>query len=249
MTQTITLNLGDATIRQIDGLYSLNDLHKAAGSEAKHEPNNFIRTDQVKALIIELAKSADSRINSPLNTGNFNISIKTVRGAKGGTYVCKELVYAYAMWISAAFMLTVIRAFDSWQQAAPAPAPAKCLAFDETEILRSMVNDHAARLPKPQQAKFVIQAWSKLKSHFGVAYRNIPASQFSEAISLIGRHIANHDALALPAPIAENGYIRVHRDKLSDLWTDLGKLKDRINGLGALEADLPPPWWAARRLG
>lgn len=91
-------------IRQLDGLYSLNDLHKAAGGKEKHAPTNFMRLDQTQALIDEIC-SADMQI-IPVNK-------ITGRGKQQGTYVCRELVYAYAMWINAKFHLQVIRAFDA----------------------------------------------------------------------------------------------------------------------------------------
>lgn len=99
MTNSLALAIGETTVRQHDGLFSLNDLHVASGGEEKHEPNQFTRLDQTQALIAEI-KSADSRN-----------CIETKRGANGGTYACRELVIAYAAWISAAFHLKVIRVF------------------------------------------------------------------------------------------------------------------------------------------
>lgn len=36
----------------------------------------------------------------------------------------------------------------------------------------------------------MVKGWSKLKAHFGVPYRQIPASEFTEAISIVARHVA-----------------------------------------------------------
>lgn len=96
-----SLTIADVSIRvDAKGRYCLNDLHKAAGGEARHEPHQFMRLDQTQALAEEI-NSADQRI-----------SVQTKRGANGGTFVARELVYAYAMWISPAFHLKVIRAYD-----------------------------------------------------------------------------------------------------------------------------------------
>lgn len=66
---------------------SLNDLHKAAGEEQRHRPKYWLENDQTLGLVSELKKG-----------GNPPIYVQ--RGRSGGTFVCKELVYAYANWIT-----------------------------------------------------------------------------------------------------------------------------------------------------
>ena len=88
-------------IRYVDGLYSLNDLHKASGGNPSYRPANFLKTKEVKDLIAEIESSNyDATI---LASKNIAVKIIRGRGKEQGTYVCKELVYRYAMWISAKF--------------------------------------------------------------------------------------------------------------------------------------------------
>ena len=93
-----TISIGSSAIRQQDGLYSLNDLHKAGGRAAKHRPSYFLSNDQTKALIAEIQTAGIP-------------AVKSAEGRNGGTYACRELVIAYAAWISPAFHLQVIRVF------------------------------------------------------------------------------------------------------------------------------------------
>lgn len=63
-----SLTLGTSTIRLHDGLYSLNDLHKAAGGEEHQRPNQFIRLDQTQALIAEIETDPCLCVESPPTT-------------------------------------------------------------------------------------------------------------------------------------------------------------------------------------
>jgi hypothetical protein len=87
-------------IHQADSgdLFSLNDLHKASGGQPRHQPSRFFEQQSIKELIAEL-----------LTTGIP--VVKSTEGRYGGTYACRELVIAYAAWISAAFHLRVLRVF------------------------------------------------------------------------------------------------------------------------------------------
>lgn len=118
-----TLTIGSSAIRQTDGLYSLNDLHVASGCLPKNRPGLFIENKQTQDLIGEISNAGIP-------------AIKTERGKHGGTYACKELVIAYAAWISPAFHLKVIRVFlGATRPALPAPSrPVYISAMQQTDI-------------------------------------------------------------------------------------------------------------------
>lgn len=107
---TPSLVIGDVTILQDEeGRYSLNDLHSAAGGADKHSPRKWLRYQQAQDLIAVLEGELTDQ-NQVLT--DLIRPVKTTEGRYGGSFVVKELVYAYAMWISAVFSLRVIRAYD-----------------------------------------------------------------------------------------------------------------------------------------
>ena len=113
------LTIADTAIRQdAEGRYCLNDLHRAAGGEKRHQPSDWLRLKNTQDLVAELTV--------PGIPGTQQIQPLAVMqgGLLQGTYVVKELVYAYAMWISPAFHLKVIRAYDAMVTAPPALNPA-----------------------------------------------------------------------------------------------------------------------------
>lgn len=104
------LTISSSTIGMKDGLYSLNDLHRVSGSNKKHQASNFMRLETTKGLIDEIERSSD------MSNGTKTIAYRVIQGGESqqqGTFVCRELVYSYAMWISPRFQLMVIRAFDA----------------------------------------------------------------------------------------------------------------------------------------
>ena len=96
------ITVAGVVIRQdADGRFCLNDLHKAAGGVLSQRPGYFLDKQQTKDLIAEIGSAGIP-------------AVKTINGGRSpGTYVAKELVYAYANWISAPFYLQVIRTFDA----------------------------------------------------------------------------------------------------------------------------------------
>ncbi len=104
-----SLAIDEIVIHELNGLFSLNDLHKASGGTPKHRPGYFLDSDQTKALIAEIETAGIP-------------AVKTKEGRGGGTYACRELIIAYAAWISPVFHLKVIRVFLATSVPTPSQA-------------------------------------------------------------------------------------------------------------------------------
>ncbi|WP_232342224.1 phage antirepressor KilAC domain-containing protein [Commensalibacter sp. W8163] len=112
------LIISNTKIRQDDeGRYCLNDCHRASGMSESKRPSNWVRTQSTKDLIKTLETAENSQSSNLSFGGKQPFPVNVVKGSNdAGIYVVKELVYAYAMWISPAFHLKVIRAYDDLVQ-------------------------------------------------------------------------------------------------------------------------------------
>jgi hypothetical protein len=106
-----SLYLACTFIRQDgEGRYCLNDLHKAAGELPRHKPVLFLRLEGSKRLVALLEKRAKGGYRSVPTFNSISI-VSDGPNELRGTFVAWQLVYAYAMWISAEFHLLVIETF------------------------------------------------------------------------------------------------------------------------------------------
>lgn len=131
--------------------------------------------------------------------------------------------------------------------------PRDKLTLDQGDELRSMLETAAQKLPPEKRGTFLQSGWAKLKKHTGVNYRQIPQAAHTDALSLLARHVAEWELVDLapapaPRPALPPGKMMVDRQKLAAVWSDLGKLRNRIDGLGILESDLPPSWWRQQQI-
>ena len=79
--------------------------------------------------------------------------------------------------------------------------PSDTLNEPQQIALRAMLESNVKRLPHAKQAGAMIKGWSKLKAHFGVPYRQIPAGEFEEALSIVARHVSEWELVdEVPKP-------------------------------------------------
>ena len=172
------LSILSKDVRIQNGMYSLNDLHKAAGAENKHRPNYFFTNQQTKELLAEIEIAG----------------IPAIEAKQGvGTYVCKELVYAYAMWISPKFHLHVIRAFD---QMVNQPKPQQVIGSEGMRCLSALIKGKTSHLTGREQKSASTRLWNQLHTAFDVCSgMDIPEDQFNDARTFIASYAIEGDYL------------------------------------------------------
>ena len=108
------IQIGDIKIIEDQyGRYRLNDLHKAAGGEKRHQPSDWLRLSNTQELIENIRKEICAKIE-PEIFGSFSLEpVVTIKGGDfQGTFATKKLVYAYATWISPTFFSHVLDVFE-----------------------------------------------------------------------------------------------------------------------------------------
>ena len=133
------LTIGSKSIRMKDGLYCLNDLHKASGGNSNDAPAQWLRHQKTKDFL-----------------ETMQISTVKLEGRGGGTYSEKKAVYSYAMWISPEFQAHVIDAYDA-------------LVTGQLEDAKRESTRATAKLEAPfmtKAVKFTRDAQGKKSSHF-----------------------------------------------------------------------------------
>ncbi|ENZ7818189.1 KilA-N domain-containing protein [Neisseria gonorrhoeae] len=158
-----SVQISNISIHQTEiGLFSLNDLHRASGGEDRHAPRRWLQNIQTNDLIKELEKDGKPSIQSKQRLG---------------TFVCRELVIAYGMWISPKFALQVIQTFLAVSDGIKS---AKTTADDRTGLRRVV-----AALVGRKGIDYS-SAYSMVHQRFNVeSVEGIPAGKLPEAVAYV----------------------------------------------------------------
>lgn len=104
----ISLEVMGKVIRNRGDLFLANDLHQIAGGDPTKKPSEWLRNKQTQELISELLE-----VGIPTSKIYQSMRGRTVTG----TWLCEDLMYDYAAWLSPKFRLMMIRCFKQYAHA------------------------------------------------------------------------------------------------------------------------------------
>lgn len=112
--------------------------------------------------------------------------------------MCKELVYAYATWISAKFFLLVIRTFDAVVSGSLKQIPKRQtalpngLTLEQQDEVKAMHREILVNTPLEMRKSLAIKLWASVKQKFGCTYKVVSPEMFDEVVSVMGRVVVEN---------------------------------------------------------
>lgn len=196
MSKQLTV-CGVAIKQDAEGRYCLNDLQQAATvgmNERTVELYEFTRRPETQALVEEIENTGNSRIKA----------LETKRGRNGGTFVVKELVYAYAMWISPKFHLEVIRSYDrlATEGVAVHASAAEAVLDDPLTYMEKVIAQ--AKVLKAERDRLALE--NKEMAPKAVVFDNCVALR-QESLATFVRTLEGVNTMAVKGDLADMGYL------------------------------------------
>lgn len=191
MSKQLTV-CGVAIKQDAEGRYCLNDLHKAAGGEDRHQPAHFW-------------EAAGDKLLQVLTLENPRVSPKVAKaGRYGGTFVVKELVYAYAMWVSPEFQLEVIRSYDrlATEGVAVHYTAAESVLEDPLSYMEKIIAQ--AKVLKAERDRLALE--NKEMAPKAVVFDNCMALR-QESLATFVRTLEGVNTMAIKGDLADLGYL------------------------------------------
>ncbi|WP_308074269.1 KilA-N domain-containing protein [Neisseria polysaccharea] len=225
MNQVQSFNFGNVSVSFRDDGY-LNATAIAAHF-GKRVPD-FIKTEQNQEYINALAEHISKTTKIVLDRNQ--LVIVKHGGNNRGTWLHPKLAIHFARWLNPKFAVwcdeqieaLLNKVSDGIKTVTPKPTRAlpNGLTGEQIEAVKKLHNALTKSAPKEAQARIAITLWSAVKSKFGCSYKEVPAEQFPEVLSVMSRVAVENGVLygeVLDAPPKAEPKLPISSNTLYDL--------------------------------
>lgn len=145
----------------------------------------------------EFTDAMTALVELETNSGRQQVRIFSLRG-------CHLLAMLARTQVAKEFRKWVLDILDR-EVVAPKFRPEKTrkalpggLTVEQQDAIKALVKSRVEVLPQGAQAKAAITCWSAVKSKFGVSYKEVPATNFPDVLSLVARLPLDGELLKAP---------------------------------------------------
>lgn len=226
MNQVQSFNFGNIAVSfRADGFLNATVIASHFGKQAR----DYLKTEQTQQYITALAENLS--VKTKILTEENQIVIVKRGGSEQGTWLHPKLAIHFARWLNPKFavwcdeqieILLNGKISDGIKTVTPKPTRAlpDGLTSEQIEAVKKLHNALTKSAPKEAQARIAITLWSAVKSKFGCSYKEVPAEQFPEVLSVMSRVAVENGVLygeVLDAPPKAEPKLPIDGNSLADI--------------------------------